>query len=315
MTTRTIGTLEVTTLGLGCNNFGWKIDDAAAQRVVDAALDVGINHFDTAELYGEGASETFLGKALGKRRSDVLIASKFGFDDGGGRPERVRSSVEASLRRLGTDYLDLYYLHRPDADTPIADTLGALSRLVEAGKVREIACSGFSADQVAEAARVNSSAHFSALQNEYSLLVRDPETDGTLDVCQREGLAFVPYFPLKSGLLTGKYRKGQQAPEGSRLSGQSGHFSKQGDRLLTEENLDLVEKLIAFSEERGHSILDLAFAYLLAQPTVASVIAGATKPSQIEGNARAVEWTLSAEVVQSVRKLLRATTAKAPTQP
>ncbi len=299
MTTRSIGSLSVSTVGLGCNNFGWHIDEAASREVVSAALDAGITHFDTAEVYGEGQSEEILGRALGTRRDEVVIATKFGHGTGG-RAETVRQSVEGSLGRLGTDRIDLYYLHKPDPDTPIAETLGALAELVEAGKVREVACSNLSPDQLREADQAATGARFVALQNEYSLLHREPE-DGTLEACRELSMAFVPYFPLKSGLLTGKYRRAGGAPDNSRLGGKEGsRFSGMGDKLLTEANLTTVEKLIAVAGERGHTILDLAFAYLLAHEPVASVIAGATKPSQVRANVEAARWTLTVDDLAAV---------------
>lgn len=294
MQQRRIGSLTVSAVGLGCNNFGIRIDEAATRSVVDAAIEGGINFFDTADIYGETKSEEALGKALGKRRDDIVLATKFGasIDDQrkGARPNYIRQAVEDSLRRLGTDRIDLYQLHLPDTNTPIADTLGALNELVVAGKVREIGCSNFSREQLAEAERISTEgnlARFVSVQNEYSLLKRNPETDGVLDDCARTGVAFLPYFPLSSGLLTGKYRKGQPAPENTRLS--SPRFA---DRL-TEDKLEIVEKLIAFSEAHGHTILELAFSWLLRQPTVASVIAGATKPEQIAANVGAAGWLLS----------------------
>ena len=307
MTSRRIGSLTVSTVGLGCNNFGWQIDEATSREVVHAALDAGITHFDTAELYGEGESERFLGRTLGSRRGEIVLATKFGYRGGDGptglaAPQAIRPSVEGSLDRLGTDHIDLYYLHRPDPQTPIADTLGGLAELVREGKIREVGCSGFSEDQLREAATVAEAARFVALQNEYSLLHRQPER-GVLDACAELDVAFVPYFPLKSGLLTGKYRRGDAPPEGSRLSGE-GFFKGKRDELLTEENLDTVERLIAWAEARDRTILDLAFAYLLAHEPVASVIAGATKPSQIQGNAAAAGWRLSPEEVREVRTLL-----------
>lgn len=300
MDTRRIGSLSVSTVGLGCNNFGWHIDEAASHEVVHAALDAGINHFDTAALYGGGESECILGRALGDRRDEVVIASKFGYK-ASAAPDAVKVQCEDSLRRLGTDRIDLYYLHRPNDETPIADTLGALDDLVREGKVREIACSGFSVDQLREAdAAAASGARFVALQNEYSLLHREPE-DGVLDACEALDLAFVPYFPLKSGLLTGKYRKGDAVPADSRLGGKEGsHFKSMGDKVLTESNLDRVEALIDFAESRGHTILDLAFSWLLAQPTVASVIAGATKPSQVHANVAAAGWRLTDDDLAAV---------------
>ena len=309
MNTRSIGSLAVSVVGLGCNNFGWHIDETASRRVINAALDAGINHFDTADVYGGTESERILGRALGKRRDEVVIATKFGskVDETrqGASPGYVKRACEDSLRRLGTDRIDLYYLHKPDAATPIADTLGALDELVRAGNVREIACSNLSPAQLEEADRAaGGGARFVALQNEYSLLHRQPE-QGTLAACERLGLAFVPYFPLKSGLLTGKYRKGDAPPENSRLAGQDdSYFSAMGDRLLTEQNLETIERLIAWSEARGHTILGLAFSWLLAQPTVASVIAGATKPEQVHANAGAADWELSRAELESLDEVL-----------
>ena len=302
MTTRSLGSLDVSTVGLGCNNFGWHIDEAASREVVHAALDPGVTHFDTAELYGEGRSEEILGRALGPRRKDVVVATKFGYE--GHTPGGVRDSLEASLGRLGTDYVDLYVLHRPDEDVPIADTLGALSRLVDEGLVREVGASGFSEAQLREAEAVAGGVRFVSLQNEYSLLHREPE-DGVLDACRELAVGFVPYFPLKSGLLTGKYRRGDAPPDGSRLGGKEGsRFESMGDRLLTDDNLDTVERLIDWAEARDHSVLDLAFAYLLAHEAVASVIAGATKPSQVRSNVEAAGWTLSDADVAAVGALL-----------
>ena len=303
MDTRRIGSLDVSTLGLGCNNFGWHIDEAQSHAVVHAALDAGVTHVDTAELYGEGRSEEILGRALGTHRNDVVLATKFGYD--AHTPASARESAHASLKRLGTDWIDLTILHRPDESTPIADTLGALRQLVDEGKVREIGCSGFTADQLREAEAVADEVRFVSVQNEYSLLHRQPEADGVLDACRELAIAFVPFFPLKSGLLTGKYRRGDTPPDGSRLGGKKGsRFQSMGDRLLTDENLDTVERLIAWAEARDHTILDLAFAYLLAHEPVASVIAGATKPSQIAGNAAAASWRLSESEVEEVGALL-----------
>ena len=302
-----IGSLTVSAVGLGCNNFGWHIDEAASQAVVDAALDAGVTHFDTAELYGDGASERFLGRALGARRDEVVIATKCGYRPAGApggqaTPAAVRAACEGSLRRLGTDRIDLYFLHRPDPDTPVADTLGALADLVVEGKVREVACSGFSADQLRQAEAAASGARFVAVQNEYSLLHREPEA-GVLEACRALDVAFVPYFPLKSGLLTGKYRRGDTDADG-RLNATEGKFKTMGESLLTEANLDTVERLIAFAEGRGHTVLDLAFAYLLAHAPVASVIAGATKPAQIRANVAAAEWALTADDLAELDALL-----------
>lgn len=296
METRKIGALNVSVVGLGCNNFGWHIDEAATGEVVDAALDAGINFFDTADIYGGTKSEEFLGRVLKGRRDKVVLATKFGIriDDerpGGARPAYLRQAVEDSLRRLQTDHLDLYQLHRPDDSTPIAETLEALDALVTAGKVREIGCSNFSAAQLREAeAAAKSGARFVSVQNEYSLLDRSPEAE-VLPECARLGIAFLPYFPLASGLLTGKYRKGKPRPEGTRIQAE-GRFSE----LLTDTNIDRVEAWTAFAEARGHTLLELAFAWLLRQPTVASVIAGATSAAQIRSNAAAANWQLTEEV-------------------
>ncbi len=316
MDTRPIGSLTVSTVGLGCNNFGWHIDEPTARSVVHAALDAGITHFDTADSYGDGASEEMLGRALGSRRGDAVIATKVG-SKGGASPTHVAEAAEASLTRLGTDVIDLYYLHKPDPETPVADTLGAMARLVEAGKVREIACSNFSADQLREAEKAaQGGVRFVANQGEYSLLHRAPEKDGVLDTIRALGMAYVPYFPLKSGLLTGKYRKGQDAPEGSRLAGDDddSQFKSMGDRLLTPEALDAVERLVGWAEAHGRTILDLAFAYLLAHPVVASVIAGATKPGQIKANVAAARAPLSDAEAEEVRALLDACPAPARAQ-
>jgi aryl-alcohol dehydrogenase-like predicted oxidoreductase len=294
MEKRRIGSLEVSAVGLGCNNFGRKLDERGTAGVVHAALDSGINFFDTADIYGgDGVSELFLGKALGSRRSEIILATKFGMpmDEHrtGARPEYVHRAVEDSLRRLGTDYIDLYQLHQPDPDVPIADTLGALDELVRAGKVREIGCSNFSAAQIREAEKVSAdrgSSRFVSVQNEYSLLHREPELD-VLDECERVGVAFLPFFPLASGLLSGKYHRGQPAPEGSRLA--SGPRSAQ----LTDERLAYVEALRGVAHGSGHTLLELAFAWLLKRPVVASVIAGATTSEQVSSNVAAAEWRMT----------------------
>lgn len=293
-----IGSLEVSVVGLGCNNFGWRIDAQATARVVDAALDAGINFLDTADVYGNGQSEQFLGEALKGRWDRVVIATKFGgkMDDQrrGAKPDYIRRALEDSLRRLGTDRIDLYQLHYPDPDTPIADTLEALDRLVKSGKVREIGASNFSADQIreAEGAVQDGAARFVSVQNEYSLLHRNPEKD-VLPECVRRGLAFLPYFPLANGLLTGKYRRGQELPAGSRGE------AAWGPKVFTDENLEIVEKLRQFAESRGHPMLQLAFSWLASRPAVASVIAGARSPEQVQANARAAGWTLTdTELVQ-----------------
>jgi aryl-alcohol dehydrogenase-like predicted oxidoreductase len=305
MERRRIGSLEVSVVGLGCNNFGGRLDAGATAAVVHAAIDAGINFFDTADIYGGTKSEEFIGGALGGRRDQVVLATKFGgkIDEQrkGAKAAYVRQAVEDSLRRLGTDRIDLYQLHVPDPETPIEETLGALAELVRAGKVREIGCSNFSVEQLraAEAAAPAAGARFVSVQNEYSLLKREPERDGVLAECERLGLAFLPYFPLASGLLTGKYRQGQPPPEGSRLAG-----SGTSGRFLNERSLALVEELIRFAESRGHTILELAFSWLLTRPAVASVIAGATKAEQVKANVSAAGWTLAGDDLAQIDRVL-----------
>jgi aryl-alcohol dehydrogenase-like predicted oxidoreductase len=303
MDTRRIGSLEVSVVGVGCNNFGWRLDAGATAEVVEAALDAGITFFDTADSYGNTKSEEFLGQALGTRRDGVVIATKFGspIDERrkGARPEYVRQAVEDSLRRLGTDRIDLYQLHKPDPEVPIGETLGALDELVQAGKVREIGCSNFSAEQLREAedAASGGQARFASVQNEYSIMHREPERE-VIPECERLGLALIPYFPLANGLLTGKYRRGQPLPEGTRI-GEGDRFSD----LLSEQNLATVESLVEFAESRGHKMLDLAFSWLASRPTVASVIAGATSPAQVRANAAASDWVLSGSEVEEVEEI------------
>jgi aryl-alcohol dehydrogenase-like predicted oxidoreductase len=293
MDTRRIGSLTVSVVGLGCNNFGMRVDYARSETVVRAALDAGITLFDTADIYGGAKSEEFVGRALAGRRESAVIATKFGMplDDTrkGAAPAYVRRAVEDSLRRLGTDRIDLYQLHEPDPATPIAETLGALDGLVRAGKVREIGCSNFSAAQIAEAeAAASGAARFVSVQNEYSLLHREPER-AVLAECERRGIAFVPYFPLASGLLTGKYSAGKPVPEGTRLS--QGWAAK---RFLTDDRVERADALGRFAESKGHSLLELAFSWLLRQPAVSSIIAGATSAEQVRANAKAASWRLTA---------------------
>lgn len=291
-------------MGLGCNNFGRRLDEAATRSVVDAALDAGVDFLDTADVYGETYSETFLGRVLEGRRDRVVLATKFGSKvaEGkqGARPEYVRQALEDSLRRLRTDHVDLYQLHRPDPEVPIADTLGALAEAVAAGLVREIGCSNFTAEQIAEAAAAVApgAPRFVSVQNELSLLRRQDERD-VLPACREHGLAYLPYFPLFSGLLTGKYRRGQPLPEGTRITG-----NPRWEKHLTDANLDLIERLIAFAAERGKELVDLAFAWLLAKPEVASVIAGATSAEQVRRNAQAGAWELSPEDAAAVDAIL-----------
>ena len=280
MQTRSIGSLQVSVVGLGCNNFGVRLDAARTRAVVEAALHEGINFFDTADVYGEQKSEVFLGEALAPHRKDVLIATKFGLpldeQRKGAHPAYVKRALEASLQRLGTDYIDLYQIHRPDPTVPIADTLGALDELVRAGKVREIGCSNFSAAQLQEAASAVKAggARFVSVQNEYNLLVREPELE-VLPYAAQQQIGFLPYFPLASGLLSGKYKPGQAAPPGARLSDPK---SPRAERFLSGSNVARAEKLRHFAEQRGRTLLELAFSWLRGQRAVASVIAGATQP-------------------------------------
>ncbi|HEU4686069.1 MAG TPA: aldo/keto reductase [Nitrospira sp.] len=303
METRHIGSLRVSLAGLGCNNFGRRLDYVRSKTVVHAALASGITFFDTADIYGGTRSEEFLGRALGTRRREVVVATKFGMpvDEHrtGAKPAYIRQAVEDSLRRLGTDYIDLYQLHQPDPSTPVGDTLAALDALVQSGTVREIGCSNFSESQLREAQQAvrPDAARFVSVQNEYSLLCRDPE-NGVLQECQRQGLAFIPYFPLASGLLTGKYRLGQPVPPGSRLASQF------GKEPFTEDNLRVVESLLRFATSRGHTLTDLALSWLSTRPMVASVIAGATSPEQVQSNARAVSWHIPEEDLKELDRLL-----------
>ncbi len=302
MEKRKIGSLEVSLAGLGCNNFGWRIDADGTAAVVNAAIESGINFFDTADMYGAGQSEEFLGRALKGRRDKVLIATKFGMNMGEGKeganPAYIRQAAEDSLRRLGTDYIDLYQLHRPDTSTPIADTLGALEELIKAGKVREIGCSNFSAAELREASQIKGP-RFVSVQNNYSLLHREPEAE-VLPECQRLGMAFLPFFPLANGLLTGKYRKGQPFPKSSRA--EDGF----GPKVFTEENLDLAEQLRGLAEARGHTLLELAMSWLASTRVISSVIAGAKTPEQVKANASAVAWQLTDADVAAVDGILAA---------
>jgi len=302
MDLRSIGSLRVSVVGLGCNNFGMRIDDDATARVVSAALDAGINFFDTADIYGATKSEEFLGRALKGRRQQAIVATKFGMavDDRrkGARPEYVRAACDDSLKRLGTDYIDLYQLHQPDPSVPIAETLGALNDLVKAGKVKEIGCSNFSTEQLDEAARATKAgaARFVSVQNEYSLVHREPEKS-VLSACDRLGLAFLPYFPLASGLLTGKYDPATGAPKDSRLS------LSWTSRFTNEKNVQIAEALKSFAAARNHTLLELAFSWLASRPRVASVIAGATSPEQIRANAAAVNWTLTRQDLAEIDRV------------
>ena len=286
--------LEVSALGLGCNNFGMRCDEAQTQAVVDKALDLGVNFFDTADIYGgRGGSETLLGKALGARRKDVVIATKFAGPMGpaplcqGGSKRYVHRAAEASLGRLGTDTIDLYQMHFPDAKTPIEETLDALDELVRQGKVRYIGCSNFAGWQLARAwhlATERGQSRFVSAQNHYNLLERKIR-DELIPAATEYRTGVLPYFPLASGLLTGKYLRGVEPPAGTRLA----LWGERGAQQLSDANFDVVERLEGFASERGKALLDIALGWLLSQPVVSSVIAGATRPEQVESNARAAE--------------------------
>jgi aryl-alcohol dehydrogenase-like predicted oxidoreductase len=277
-------------VGLGCNNFGRRVDRDGTRRVVGAALDAGVTFFDTAESYGDGDSERFLGAALGERRRGVVIATKFGWapaDLPGGAPERVRRSIDGSLERLGTDVVDLYYYHRPDGVTPLAETLGAMQELVVTGKVRRLGLSNVDVAMLEEADATG--VEVVAVQNRYSLIDRRDE-DGVLPFCREHGIGYVPYFPLESGLLTGKYRRGEPAPAGSRLSGDG----------LSDARFDDVERLEERADGAGRTLLELAIGGLASIDGIASVIAGATTPEQVRANAAAGAWAPASGELESI---------------
>jgi aryl-alcohol dehydrogenase-like predicted oxidoreductase len=296
--------LDVSIVGLGCNNFGRRTDLAGTLAVVDAALDAGVTFLDTADIYGNhGRSEEYLGDVLNGRRDRVVLATKFGMDMGDGRGPRgsrayVMHAVEASLRRLQTDVIDYYWYHEPDGVTPIEETLGALHELVTAGTVRAIGASNFSGAQLREAAEVarrDGLTPFTAVQNEYSLLKRDDDDDA-LPACRELGIAYVPFFPLASGLLTGKYRRGEPAPGGTRLSGRG--------EIATSAQFDLIEALESYAQARGVSLLEVAIGGLLADETISTVIAGATRPDQVQTNAAAAHWIPAGDDLRALRLLL-----------
>jgi aryl-alcohol dehydrogenase-like predicted oxidoreductase len=304
METRALGSLRVSVVGLGCNNFGARLDQAGASNVVHAALDAGVTFFDTADVYGATQSEMMLGVALGVRRDEAIIASKFGMpiDDThfGASPDYVRSACEDSLRRLGTDHLDLYQLHYPDATVPFADTLGALRELVEAGKVREIGCSNLTVAQLEEAkAAAGDGPAFVSVQNQYSLLERAPERDGVLEACAALGIGFLPFYPLANGLLTGKVHPGQPIPEESRLAKMAPERSA---HWLGEPMQSKVAALLEYADAIDVPILSLAFSWLLSHDAVSSVIAGASNADQVRANANAVR-TLGPEVIERLNEL------------
>lgn len=314
MTYRRLGDsgLVVSVVGIGCNNFGRKLDLDGTRAVVDAALDAGITLFDTADIYGEpqGGSEELLGQALKGRRDDVVVATKFGMDmnglngpDFGARGSRryIARAVEASLRRLGTDHIDLYQMHEPDPGTPIDETLAALDDLVRDGKVRYLGNSNFAGWQIADAdwvASSNGRARFISAQNHYSLLERSVETE-VIPACERFGLGMLPFFPLANGLLTGKYKREGQPPAGSRLSG-GGRYAER----LAAADWDTIEAIEAYAAERGLTMLQVAIGGLAAQPAVTSVIAGATTPEQVRANAAAGTWEPSDEDLAALRAIL-----------
>jgi aryl-alcohol dehydrogenase-like predicted oxidoreductase len=290
--------LRISPVGLGCNNFGIRLDLAATTDVVNAAIDAGITVFDTADIYGNrGRSETILGQALGKRRKDVVIATKFGLpmDESGklkgGSARYIATAVEASLKRLNTDWIDLYYLHRPDPATPIEETLRALDALVRGGKVRYIGCSNMPAADVVAAqkiSRTNGLARFVSCQDQYNLLSRQIEAE-LVPAMESHDLTLLPYFPLASGMLTGKYKFGAPMPQGTRMKNQ-----RYSDRFLNDENFTIVEKLREFCVQRNRSMLELAFGWLLSKPVVGCVIAGASTAEQVRQNAAAAGWQLDA---------------------
>jgi aryl-alcohol dehydrogenase-like predicted oxidoreductase len=310
--TRKIGSLDVSIVGVGCNNFGMRIDQDATTKVVDAAIDAGINFFDTADVYGgRGQSEVMLGKALGSRRDDVLVATKFGSpmsDDGqsqGGSPRWIKQAVTDSLKRLGTDRIDLYQHHVPDREAPFDETLGALNDLVKEGKVREIGCSNYAGKHIAKCNGIsedNGFAKWASAQNNYSLLERSIEPDVT-DACATYGLGLLPYFPLASGLLTGKYRTKDDRPEGTRITLMAQAMPERAEATLTDENFAIIDKLRAFAEERGHTLLDLAMSWLATKPVISSVIAGATKPEQVKANVDAASWRLTDDEMKAVDEI------------
>lgn len=296
MEQRTLGSLSVSLVGLGCNNFGTRMDEDRTATVVSAAIEAGITLFDTADVYGDTQSEVFLGSALGDRRDSVLLATKWGMGTpaGAGRPDYVRECCDASLRRLGTDRIDLFQMHLPDESTPIVETLGALDELIAEGKVREIGCSNFDSRLLAEASRAadeSGGARFVSVQNQLNLLDRRQEAD-TLAAAAEYGLGILPYFPLASGLLTGKYRRGTDAPEGTRLAALP---AERRDKALAAGTFDVVERLEAFATERDRSLLELAMSWLAGLPAMATVIAGATRVDQIAANAAAAGWHLTDE--------------------
>ena len=304
---RRIGELEVSEVGLGCNNFGTRIDEESTDEVFRACLDSGINFFDTADVYGSGASEEMLGRAMKGHRNQVVIATKFGLRDidpglTGGSAEWVRRSVDRSLRRLDTDWIDLFQIHTPDDQVGELETLQALNDLVVAGKVREIGCSNYDADRLDNAADIStreSLASYRTVQNRYSVLYREPEAE-VFDVCESRGVGFLPFFPLESGLLTGKVNADGPTP-GTRLAEWP---QERLDLFLTERNLRAVQRLREWLHDRDQSLLDLAFSWLLSKPHIPSVIAGATSADQVFANSRAAGWKLSESDLNEIEDIV-----------
>ncbi len=302
--------LRVSVIGLGCNNFGMRLDLDGSRKVIDAAIEAGITLFDTADIYGgAGTSETMMGQILGARRRDIVLATKFGMQmdkEGvkkGGSRRYIMNAVEDSLKRLQTDWIDLYQLHAPDPLTPMEETLRALDDLVSSGKVRYIGCSNVPAWGVADAAWISKTRGFSpfiSAQDEWSLIVRKLEAE-LLPATEYFGLGILPYFPLASGMLTGKFKKGEEMAKDTRLGSAkgAGYF----DHFMTDEKFDMVAKLSDFAQSRGHTLLELAFSWLLAHPVVPSVIAGATKPEQVAANVKAGDWVLTAEDLAEIDKI------------
>jgi|CXWL01.1.fsa_nt_gi aryl-alcohol dehydrogenase-like predicted oxidoreductase len=307
--------LQVSAVGLGCNNFGMRIDAAQTKIVVDKAVELGINFFDTADVYGgsagRGTSEEFLGAAIKEHRRNIVLATKFRMPMGegplwgGGSRKYIFDAVDASLKRLDTDYIDLYQMHAPDPGTPIEETVSALNDVVKSGRVRYIGCSNYTGWQVVESQWVARSEHltpFISAQNQYNLLDRRIEKDLGA-VAEKYGVGVLPYFPLANGFLTGKYRPGQPAPEGTRIAA----MGKRAEGVLTDKNFEVLTQLEEFAQQRGHAMIDLAIGWLASHSWVSSVIAGATKPEQLEQNVAAGDWKLTPEEMAEVDKITRRT--------
>jgi aryl-alcohol dehydrogenase-like predicted oxidoreductase len=308
---RTLGSsdIEVPVVGIGCNNFGGRLDEQRSERVILAALDEGAGFFDTADIYGNGRSEEIIGRVLGGRRDDAVIATKFGGrmgadDRSGGSRRWIMQAIEDSLRRLRSDHIDLYQHHFFDDATALEETLDALNDLVSAGKVRAIGCSNYNGDQIEAAhaiAEERGWASYVTAQNQYSLLDREEVEASVTPVCRRLGIGILPYFPLANGLLTGKYRRGEKPPAGTRLGGNA----TRADELLTEANFDVIEGLQRFAQQHGVELIDVAIGGLAALPQVVSVIAGATSPKQVAANARAGRWIPAPEDMKEIDRITR----------